>query len=235
MKLSDVMAALEAMATPTTKRTFLRHGAPEPLYGVRVGDLKSLHKQLKGRQDLALELYATGNSDAMYLAGMIADGSKMTRDQLNAWAVGAGWHMISGTTVPWVATEHPEGFELARSWIDSGKEQVAVAGWSTLAGLATTVPDERLALGELRALLDRCARTIHGAPNRVRYAMNGFVISCGTYVASLADAATQTARQMGPVAVDMGETSCQVPDAESSILKSRRGAPVAPKRRTLRC
>jgi 3-methyladenine DNA glycosylase AlkD len=235
MKLAEVMNALEARATATTKRTFLRHGAPEPLFGVRVGDLKPLHQQLKGRQELALELYATGNSDAMYLAGMIADGSKMTRDQLNAWACGAAWHMISGTTVPWVATEHPEGFDLARSWIDSFKEQVAIAGWSTLAGLATTVSDASLPLDELQSLLERCARTIHDAPNRVRYAMNGFVISCGTYVLPLADPAFQTARRIGRVEVDMGETSCQVPDAESYILKSRRGAPVAPKRRTLRC
>jgi len=40
---------------------------------------------------------------------------------------------------------------------------------------------------------------------------------------------------MGLVAVGIGETSCQVPDTESSILKSRRGALVAPKRRILRC
>jgi hypothetical protein len=37
------------------------------------------------------------------------------------------------------------------------------------------------------------------------------------------------------VEIDMGDTACQVPDAESYILKSRRGAPVAPKRKTLRC
>lgn len=37
------------------------------------------------------------------------------------------------------------------------------------------------------------------------------------------------------VKVDIGDIACQVPEAESHILKSRRGAPVAPKRKTTRC
>jgi hypothetical protein len=33
----------------------------------------------------------------------------------------------------------------------------------------------------------------------------------------------------------MGDTACKIPDAENYILKSRRGAPIAPKRKTVRC
>jgi 3-methyladenine DNA glycosylase AlkD len=53
---------------------------------VLVGDLKPLAKKIKGDQALASALYATGNSDAMYLAGLVADGAKMSRAELNAWA-----------------------------------------------------------------------------------------------------------------------------------------------------
>jgi hypothetical protein len=73
------------------------------------------------------------------------------------------------------------------------------------------------------------------APDGTRYSMNSFVIACGTYIAPLGDQAIATARKIGRVEIDMGDTACQVPDAESYILKSRRGAPVAPKRKTLRC
>jgi 3-methyladenine DNA glycosylase AlkD len=48
------------------------------MFGVKVGDLKPIVKQIKGDQELAMQLYATGNSDAMYLAGLVADGRKMT-------------------------------------------------------------------------------------------------------------------------------------------------------------
>jgi len=235
MTLDEVMKELAAKATPSTKKTYLRHGAVEPVFGVRVGDLKPLQKKLKGRQDLALELYATKNSDAMYLAGLIADGTRMTRRQLDQWAAGATWHLIAGCTVPWVAAEHPDAVAIAAKWIDSKRELTAVAGWATLTSLAAFAPDSALPIKELEALLKRCAGAIATAPNRVRYAMNSFVIACGTYVGPLADAAIATARRIGKVTVDMGETDCQVPDAESYIVKSRRGAPVAPKRKSTRC
>ena len=77
------------------------------MFGVKIGDLKPMQKKLKGQQQLAMELYATKNSDAMYLAGLIANGSNMTRKQLDQWAKEASWHMIAGYSVPWVTAEHP--------------------------------------------------------------------------------------------------------------------------------
>lgn len=235
MTLDEIMKELASAATPQTKKTYLRHGAVEPIFGVKVGDLKPLQKKLKGEQKLAIELYATKNSDAMYLAGLIADGSKMTKRQLDQWANGATWHMIAGSTVPWVASEHPQAVTIACKWIDSKKELVATAGWSTLSSVAALVADELLPVDIYSELLDRVAVQISGSPNRVRYTMNNFVICVGTYMAPLADKAMKTAKKLGVVEVDMGDTKCKVPDATSYILKSRRGALVAPKRRTTRC
>ena len=73
MTAKDVLAQLKALGTEQTKKTHMRHGAKEPFYGVKVADLKVLQKKIKTDHALALELYDTGNSDAMYLAGLIAD------------------------------------------------------------------------------------------------------------------------------------------------------------------
>lgn len=235
MNLDQVMSALAAKGSEATKRIFLKHGAKEPFFGVKVADLKVIQKAIKGDQALALKLYATGNGDAQYLAGMVADGRQMSPAQLQAWADSAGWGMISGTIVPWVASEHPEGFALASKWIDSPKEHVAVAGWRTLGAIATVVPDVQAPIKALSALLDRVAKQIRSVPDDVRLAMNHFIIACGTYVAPLANKAIATARKVGKVEADMGDTACQIPDAEAYILKSRRGAPIAPKRKTVRC
>jgi hypothetical protein len=235
MKLKDVMAELEGLGSESTKRTLMRHGAREPFFGVRIGDMKPVVKKLKGMQDLALELFATGNGDAQYLAGIIADGARMTKAQIDGWAKTASWDMISGTTVPWVASEHPDGLALALKWIDSKNEQIARAGWNSLGALAAVVPDERLPMAEFGKLLDRVVREMSRAPDGVRYTMNNFIIACGTYLEPLGKHAIATARAAGRVEVDMGETACKVPDAESYILKARRGKPVAPKRKTVRC
>lgn len=235
MTLNETMELLASKGTEQTRKTFKRHGAPEPLFGVNVGDLKPIAKLIKGDQELALQLFATGNSDAMYLAGMVADGAKMKRAELDLWASRATWQMISGTTVPWVAAEHPDAIDIALAWIDSAKENIAVAGWATLSAVVCVRPDSELPMKAFTALLDRVAKTIHASQNRVRYAMNNFVICCGTYVAPAAESAFAKAKEIGPVKVDMGETACQVPDAVSYILKCRRGLPVAPKRKTTRC
>ncbi len=235
MTLDQVMSELESKGSESTKRTYLRHGATEPFFGVKISDLKTIHKKIKGDQALAMKLYATGNSDAMYLAGMVADGKKMTPAQLENWAKKAAWRMISGTTVPWVASEHPDAVPLAVKWIDSPKETVACSGWATLSAVVAVIPDDQLPLKQLSSLLDRIAKTLKSSANCVRYSMNGFVISAGTYVADLGDKAIATARKLGRVEVDMGDTACEIPDAESYILKSRRGDPVAKKRKTVRC
>ncbi len=235
MKLRDVMAALEAKGSEQIKRILMRHGGPDSLLGVRIGDMKPIAKKIKGRQELALELYATGLSDAQYLAGMVADGRQMTARQLQTWADTASWDMISNNTVAWVASEHPDGFKLAAKWIGSTDELVRRAGWATLGALAATVPDDKLPVAEYGRLLDRVAKEIGKASDGVKYLMNGFVIGVGTYVAPLAAKAMATAKKIGKVEIDLGDTCCTVPVAEEYIIKSRRGAPVAPKRETVRC
>lgn len=235
MNLKQVMAALERKGNASTKRTLMKHGAKEPFFGVKIADMKPIAKQLKGCQALALELYDTGNGDAQYLAGMIADGRRMTRTELDRWAKTASWDMVSGTTVPWVAAEHPEGFALAVKWTGSKSEQTARAGWNTLGALAATVPDAALPIDQFGKLLDRVVTEMPRAPDGVRYTMNNFIIACGTYLAPLGARAIATARRLGKVEVNMGETACKVPEAESYIVKARRGAPVAPKRKTVRC
>ena len=85
MTKDEVMSQLEAMGTEQTKKTFTRHGAKEPFFGVKVGDLKKLQKKIKKNHALSLELWQTGNTDAMYLAGLIADETQISADHLRGW------------------------------------------------------------------------------------------------------------------------------------------------------
>ena len=235
MNLAQVMTALAAKGSESTKKIWVKHGAKEPFFGVKIADLKVLQKKLKGDQALALQLYATGNGDAQYLAGMLVDGRQLTAAQLQTWAETANWTMISGTIVPWAASEHPDAFALASKWIDAQSEAVAISGWRTLAALATTRPDTDLPIKKFAALLDRVAKKLAASPDDVRLAMNAFVIAVGTYVGPLGDHAIATARHRGKVEADLGDTACKIPDAEPYILKCRRSAPIAPKRKTIRC
>lgn len=235
MDVSKIMTELKKLGSEQTRKTFKRHGAPDTMFGVKVGDLKPFVKKLKGQQETALELYATGNSDAMYLAGLVADGSKMTKRQLEAWANGASWQMIAEYTVPGVTCESPFARELAMKWIKSKNESIASIGWTTYSGILATRDDKELDLAEIRSLLKQIENTIHDAPNRVRYTMNGFVISVGTYVSPLLKEAKSIAARIGNVTVDMGDTSCKVPVATDFIAKVESMGRVGKKRKTMKC
>ncbi|CAM3621496.1 DNA alkylation repair enzyme [Marinicrinis lubricantis] len=219
MTYEEIMDRLKEMGTEQTKKTFIRHGAKEPFFGVKVGDLKKLVKVVKKDQDLALSLYQSGNHDAMYLAGLSVDPKRMTKEQLQQWVDQAYWYMLAEYTLAQVAAESHYALELAREWIDSEREMVATAGWTTYANYVSITPDEALDLDEIRQLLKRAEQTIHQEQNRVRYAMNNFVICIGAYVSSLTEEASRAAEVIGKVHVDVGQTACKVPLAANYIQK----------------
>lgn len=235
MTVDEVLAELESLGSEQTKKVLSRHGAREPFFGVKVGDLKTLVKRIKVDHELALDLYATGNSDAMYLAGLIADDARMTKRDLKKWAREAYWYMIAEYTVPWVAAGSRHGFALARGWVEAKKEPVAACGWCTWSSLLATRQNEEFDLDEVRALLERVSDSVHDAPNRVRYTMNGFVTSVGGYVPDLTDEALAVADAVGKVDVDMGGTSCKVPDARTTIEKMQQRGIIGRKRKTAKC
>jgi len=235
--VTSIMADLKKKGSEKTRKMYARHGmVTDCLFGVSMADLKVIAKTIKGEQALACELYETGYLDAMYLAGMVADGAQMSEKQLNGWAEGAaGLPMISEYTVPWVAVENARGRDLAMKWITSKKEHVASSGWCTYAGLVGTKADEVLDLAEIEDLLSTIVRGIKSAQNRVRYTMNGFVIAVGTYVKPLLKQAMAAAQQIGTVSVDVGDTACEVRLASEYIEKIQASGRVGQKRKTIRC
>jgi 3-methyladenine DNA glycosylase AlkD len=231
------MAELKKKGSEKTRNMYARHGmATERMFGVSIADLKVIAKTIKGQQALACELYETGNLDVMYLAGLVADGSQMTKKQLNGWAEGAtNLQMISEYTVPWVTVENPDARDLAIQWIESKKQGVASSGSCTYAGLVAVKLDQELDLSEIEGLLGTIVKEINGAQNRVRYTMNGFVIAVGTYVKPLLKQAKAAARQMGAVSVELGDTACNLRPATAYIEKIEASGRVGQKRKTIRC
>ena len=82
MTTEQIMKELEKKGSESIKKIFLNHRVKEPLFGVKVGDLKVIQKKVKRDHALAMDLFATGNYDARYLAGLIADESKMSKKDI---------------------------------------------------------------------------------------------------------------------------------------------------------
>lgn len=235
MTAKEILAELKPLGSNSYKKVMSNHGVKEPFFGVKISDLQKIRKRIKKDYQLALDLYNTGNYDAMYLAGLIADDAQMTKKDLHRWIANATHSPLAGSTVPWVAAGSPHGWELALEWIDSKKALTAAAGWATLGSLVSIRDDSKLDLPELKRLLERVRKSIHQAPDNVRYQMNSFIIAVGSYVQPLTDTALEIGEKLGAVSVDMGNTSCQVPFAPDYIRKMQKRGAIGKKRNSAKC
>jgi 3-methyladenine DNA glycosylase AlkD len=235
VNFDEIMQELEKLGSEQTKQIYMNHGVKEPYFGVKIGDLKKLVKYVKKDHELGLQLFNSGNHDAMYLAGLSVNPKLISKETLQDWAKKAYWYLIAEYTVAGVAAESDYALELAREWMKSGEEMVAVCGWSTYSNYLSITPDEKLDIAEIMTLLTQVKNTIHEERNRVRYVMNGFVLSVGCYVLELKDEAKQVAEYIGKVHVDVGNTACKVPLATDYIKKVEEKNRIGLKRKTCIC
>ncbi len=235
MDYQTIMQQLEELGNAQTKKTYINHGAKEPLFGVTINKLNPIAKKIKTNHALAEELYASGNYDAMYLAAMIADPKTMTEADFDRWMSQAYFHMISDYTVAILLADSPMACAIADKWIASGDELKMSAGWCTYTWLLGIRKDDFFDIGRIKQLLKIAQKTIHQAPNRTRYAINSFVTAVGISYLPLHNEAVAAAEAIGKVEVYMGKTSCKVPLAAEYIAKADLQGRLGFKRKKLRC
>ena len=217
MSLVDVVAALEAQGSEQTRKTYLRHGAREPLFGVTAGALKVLMKRIGIDHELAVQLWQTGNHDARILAYKIADPPSLSSADLDRWAQPEQitW---AGMFLAALASEGPHGRKKVREWLASKSVRLRAIGWHLVASLASNDAGESDAWFAERVA--EIERTIHSAPNQEKGPMNSALIAIGGRSPALRKSALAAAGRIGDVVVDHGDTACKTPDAAASIEKT---------------
>src|SRR5215211_69693 len=116
MSLEETMSALERAGSAQTRKTYARHGATEPMFGVSFATLKTLYKRINVDQELAQALWSTGNFDARNLAVKIADPAAISPRELDRWAATPTVRMCGGY-VAHLAAESPHGRAKADRWL----------------------------------------------------------------------------------------------------------------------
>ena len=214
MDLNDAMQQLEALGSEPTRKTWCRHGAAEPMFGVKFGDLAKLQKRIKVDQILASALWQTGNHDARLLACMVADANTITEKELKAWASEVK-DSSTAEALAAFASRTPMAAKLREAWLADPK--LHRAGWSMVGHCAK----EGASLDEAMSLdyLKRIEAGIHQTENWTRRTMMYVLIGIGGRNATLRKAAEEAICRIGPVAFDPGNTACEFPDPLPYIEK----------------
>ncbi|WP_339259783.1 DNA alkylation repair protein [Lysinibacillus sp. FSL K6-3209] len=235
MNVEMVMQELEALGKERTKKIYMSNGAQEPLFGVATGAMKPIAKKIKLNQPLAEALYATGNYDAMYFAGIIAEPKAMTESDFERWIDGAYFYMLSDYVVAVTLAEADIAQQVADKWIASGEELKMSAGWSCYCWLLGNRPDVEFSESKMANMLELVKSAIHDSPERTKSAMNNFLYTVGVSYVPLHDKALATAQQIGPVELKKNNKKSSFLNAYESIQKDVEKGRIGFKRKYVRC
>ncbi|TGA98968.1 DNA alkylation repair protein [Sporolactobacillus shoreae] len=235
MDCEMVMQELEALGKERIKKTYISNGAHEPLFGVATGQMKPIAKKIKINQPLAEQLYATGNYDAMYFAGIIADPKAMTEEDFERWMDAAYFYMLSDFVVAVTLSETDIAQVIADKWIASGEELRMSAGWSCYCWLLGNRPDNEFNSNKIASMLDQVENTIHDFPDRSKASMNNFIYTVGISYLPLHDQALETAKAVGPVEIRRDKKKSRILHASESIQKDLDRGRLGFKRKYVRC
>jgi 3-methyladenine DNA glycosylase AlkD len=235
MNLQTVMQELEVLGKERTKKMYISNGAHEPLFGVATGVMKPIAKKIKINQPLAEELYATGNYDAMYFAGIIADPKAMTESDFDRWMDAAYFYMLSDYVVAVTLAEADIAQDVADKWIASGEELRMSAGWSCYCWLLGNRLDVEFSESKIANMIEIVKNTIHDSPERTKSAMNNFLYTVGISYLPLHEKAVETAKAVGTVEVKRDKKKISFLHAYESIQKEVGKGKLGFKHKYVRC
>ncbi|MEV6441624.1 DNA alkylation repair protein [Amycolatopsis sp. NPDC051716] len=176
--VTEVMAELAALDDPRIRAVNERHGDD---HGVNLGKLRALAKQLKTQQELARELWASGDSAARLLAILICRPKAFERDELDAMAREARTPKVLDWLVNYVVKKSPHAEQLRLAWSADPDPVVASAGWMLTAERVVKRPEGL----DLAGLLDVVEAELKTAPGRLQWAMNSCLAQIGIEHAGL--------------------------------------------------
>jgi len=170
--VAEVMADLAALENPKIRAVNLNHGDD---HGVNLTQLRAVAKRLKTQQELARELWQTGDTAARLLAILICRPKVFERDELDRMLREAGTPKVQDWLVNYVVKKNPHAEELRVLWFADADAVVASAGWALTTERVAKAPDGL----DLAGLLDLIEAEMKDAPERLQWAMNHCLAQIG--------------------------------------------------------
>lgn len=162
---AEVMTELAALEDPKTRTVNEKHGDD---HGVKLSALRALAKRLKTQQELAYQLWESGDAAARLLAILVCRPKAFERDELDTMLRGARTPKVRDWLVGYVVKRSPHAEDLRLAWFDDPDPVVAAAGWALTTERVVKDADGL----DLIGLLDVIETRMADAPERLQWAMN---------------------------------------------------------------
>lgn len=216
MDLTAALNKLEALGTDAVRARYLKRGAGErPQFGVMLGEIRKVAREIKSNHELALELWATGNIDARLLAILLLKPKLLTATELDTMVREADFVQVADWLDAYVIRKHPAREELRLNWMTDQYPWTARAGWSLTAERIGKTPDGL----DLPGLLDRLEAELAGSAPEIQWTMNNSLAGIGIHHAEHRDRAIAIGEKLGVYRDYPTPKGCTSPFAPSWIAE----------------
>lgn len=186
----ELLAELAALEDPRARAINERHGDD---HGVNLGKLRVIAKRLKTDHELALALWATGETPARLLALLIARPKAFGEDELDTMLRASPAPKVQDWLVSYVVKKGPHAEALRRRWMDDADASVAAAGWALTSERVRKARTDDL---DLPGMLDTIETEMATAPERLMWAMNESLANIGITQPALRERAVEIGERL---------------------------------------
>lgn len=170
--VAELLTELAELEDPKVRAVNEKHGDD---HGVNLGKLRAIAKRIKTQQELAQQLWQTGDTAARLLALLICRPKAFEASDLDTMLRQARVPKVHDWLVNYVVRKNQHVEELRLAWFADPDPVVASAGWALTSERVTKDPDGIDIVG----LLDTIETDMKGAPDRLQWAMNNCLAQIG--------------------------------------------------------
>ncbi len=175
MELKEALARLEELGTEKVRAQNAKLGAGDNQFGVKLGDIRKLAKEIKTDHDLAMDLWKMGNIDGQLLAVLLMKPKELSAEQMDQVVRSADFEQVADWLNAYVVKRHPDKETLRQRWMADSDPMASRAGWNLTAERISKTPDGL----DLTSLLDRIESEMANASPQAQWTMNSALVEIG--------------------------------------------------------
>ena len=209
---TEVLATLASLEDEKIRAVNARHGDD---HAVNLTKMRAVAKDLKKNDELAAELWATGDTAARLVAILIMRPKVWSEAQLDEMLRDSRVPKVHGWLVNYIVKKSPHAEALCLAWTDDPDPVVASAGWALTSERVNRKPEGL----DLPGLLDTIEAEMAGAPERLQWAMNETLSYIGIENPDLRARAIDIGERLGVLRDYPTPPGCTSPFAPSWITE----------------
>ncbi len=209
---TEVLATLASLEDEKIRAVNARHGDD---HAVNLTKLRAVAKELKKNDELAAELWDSGDTAARLVAILIMRPKAWSEAQLDEMLRDSRVPKVHGWLVSYIVKKSPHAEALRLSWMDDPDPVVASAGWALTSERVNRKPEGL----DLPGLLDVIEAEMADAPERLQWAMNETLSYIGIENPDLRKRAIEIGERLGVLRDYPTSPGCTSPFAPTWITE----------------